>query len=174
MVIKLEAAVEFLNSRDNFLILTHSHPDGDTLGSAFALKYALEAVDKHANVRCNDTVAKKFDYLGEVCGDECAFDALVAVDVADTKLLGKDFEEKFAGRIELCIDHHGSNRLFAERTLLDANAAAACEIILEIIHALGVKPTKKSPTVSIRGFQPTPAASAIQMSPHAQCVWRLR
>ena len=33
--------------------------------------------------------------------------------------------------------------MFAERTLLDANAAAACEIILEVIHALGVKPTKQ-------------------------------
>ena len=125
------------------MILTHSHPDGDTLGSAFALKYALEALGKSANVRCNDTIAKKFDYLGKVCEDECAFDTLVAVDVADTKLLGKDFEEKFADRIELCIDHHGSNRLFAERTLLEANAAAACEIILEVIHALGVKPTKQ-------------------------------
>ena len=99
MVINLETAVEFLKTRDNFLILTHSHPDGDTLGSAFALKYALEAVGKRANVKCNDTVAKKFDYLGKVCEDECAFDALVAVDVADTKLLGKDFEEKFADRI---------------------------------------------------------------------------
>ena len=88
MVINLETAVEFLKSRDNFLILTHSHPDGDTLGSAFALKYALEALGKSANVRCNDTIAKKFDYLGKVCGDECAFDTLVAVDVADTKLLG--------------------------------------------------------------------------------------
>ncbi|HAX84512.1 MAG TPA: exopolyphosphatase, partial [Ruminococcaceae bacterium] len=58
MVINLEAAVEFLRSRDNFLILTHSHPDGDTLGSAFALKYALEAMGKTANVRCCDTVAK--------------------------------------------------------------------------------------------------------------------
>ena len=31
--------------------------------------------------------------------------------------------------------------MFAERTLLDANAAAACEIVLEVIHALGIKPT---------------------------------
>ena len=97
MVINLETAVEFLKEKDNFLILTHSHPDGDTLGSAFALKYALETVGKSANVRCCDTVAKKFDYLGKVCEDECDFDTLVAVDVADTKLLGKDFEERFAG-----------------------------------------------------------------------------
>lgn len=33
--------------------------------------------------------------------------------------------------------------MFAERTLLDAKAAAACEIVLEVIHALGIKPTKQ-------------------------------
>ena len=118
MVINLETAVEFLKTRDNFLILTHSHPDGDTLGSAFALKYALEAVGKRANVKCNDTVAKKFDYLGKVCEDECAFDALVAVDVADTKLLGKDFEEKFADRIELWFRESLSSQPQAADTII--------------------------------------------------------
>ena len=143
MVIDLNSAVEFLRERDNFLILSHAHPDGDTLGSAFALKYALEAVGKRAEVKCCDIIPKKFDYLGKVCDTDYKYGTLVAVDVADTKLLGKDFEELYADKIELCIDHHGSNRMFAERTLLDAGAAAACEIILEIIHALGVKPNKK-------------------------------
>lgn len=143
MVIDLNSAVEFLRERDNFLILSHAHPDGDTLGSAFALKYALEAVGKRAEVKCCDTVPKKFDYLGKVCDTDYDYGTFVAVDVADTKLLGKDFEELYADKIELCIDHHGSNRMFAERTLLDAGAAAACEIILEIIHLLGVKPNKK-------------------------------
>ncbi len=143
MIIGLDSAVEFLKERDNFLILTHAHPDGDTLGSAFALKYALETVGKSAEVRCNDSVAPKFDYLGAVCTRDSGFDTVVAVDVADTKLLGKDFEAVYADKIELCIDHHGSNRLFAQKTLLDAKAAAACEIILEIIHSLGVVPTKK-------------------------------
>ena len=45
MVINLETAVEFLKSRDNFLILTHSHPDGDTLGSGAALCSALRRTD---------------------------------------------------------------------------------------------------------------------------------
>lgn len=143
MVIDLNSAVEFLRERDNFLILSHAHPDGDTLGSAFALKYALEAVGKRAEVKCCDIIPKKFDYLGKPCDGEYAYGTLIAVDVADTKLLGKDFEELYADKIELCIDHHGSNRMFAERTLLDAGAAAACEIILEIIHLLGVKPDKK-------------------------------
>lgn len=143
MVINLDSAVDFLRKRDNFLILTHAHPDGDTLGSAFALKYALQLKGKNAEVKCNDPIPKKFDYLGKSLETEPVFDTLVAVDVADTKLLGKDFEEKYADEIELCIDHHGSNRMFAQHTLLDSDAAAACEIILEIIHSLGVEPTKQ-------------------------------
>lgn len=138
MVVELNSAVEFLKERDNFLILTHAHPDGDTLGSAFALKYALEAVGKRAEVKCNDEIPNKFRYLGKACGEEFSFETLLAVDVADSKLLGKDFEEKYADKVELCIDHHGSNRHFAQMTLLEPYAAAACEIILEIIHSLGV------------------------------------
>lgn len=143
MVIDLEKAVEFLKERDKFLILTHGNPDGDTLGSAFALKYALELIGKKAEVKCCDPVPAKFDYLGKVVADEFDYSTLVAVDVADAKLLGKDFEELYADKIELCIDHHCSNRLFSGMTLLDSNAAAACEIILEIIHALGLKPSAR-------------------------------
>lgn len=143
MVLELNSAVEFLKERDNFLILTHAHPDGDTLGSAFALKYALETLGKRAEVRCNDKISKKFDYLGTACDEDFSFETLIAVDVADTKLLGDAFEKEYADRIELCIDHHGSNRLFAERTLLEPYAAAACEIILEIIYSLRIEVGKQ-------------------------------
>lgn len=139
MFIKLDSAVKFLSERDNFLILTHANPDGDTLGSAFALKYALQTLGKRAEVMCNDKIPKKFDYLGKAHDGDFAFDTLVAVDVADTKLLGKVFEEKYADEIELCIDHHGSNRNFAQYTFLDSSAAATCEIILEIVHSLNLE-----------------------------------
>ena len=37
-------AARLLKRADNILIITHVRPDGDTLGSAFALMYALEAM----------------------------------------------------------------------------------------------------------------------------------
>lgn len=143
MLVNLNAATDFLKSHDNFLILTHGHPDGDTLGSALALKEALVLFGKKAQVACGDPVPKKFGYMGEVRNTDNGYDTLVAVDIADTKLLGKAFEEKYGNKIELCIDHHGTNRLYAEKTLLDADAAATCEIILEIIRLLNVNVTKK-------------------------------
>ena len=43
-------AAEFLMDNDNFVILTHASPDGDTLGSGFALRAALELLGKKAKV----------------------------------------------------------------------------------------------------------------------------
>ncbi len=143
MIIDLKTAVEFLKNNDDFLILTHAHPDGDTLGCGLALCEALKLYGKNAVVRCADSIPGKFSYMGEVCEEDIEYENIIAVDVADTKLLGKDFEARFGDRVKLCIDHHGSNRLYAEQTLLDASAAAACEIILDVIKELGVEITKK-------------------------------
>ena len=142
MIIDMNSAVEFLKNNNNFLILVHGNPDGDTLGCGLALKEALTSLGKSARVCCNDPVPKKFNYMGTVDTDDFVPDTIVAVDVADAKLLGKDFEEKYGDKIDLCIDHHGSNRLFARQTLLDSTAAAACEIILQVIRGLEVEITK--------------------------------
>lgn len=142
MIIDLIAAVEFLKNNDEYLILTHAHPDGDTLGCGFALCEALRSIGKNAVVRCGDPVPSKYGYMGDVCVEDASFSNIIAVDVADAKLLGKEFEALYGGRVDLCIDHHGSNRLYAKRTLLDPAAAAACEIILEVIRALGAQVTK--------------------------------
>lgn len=142
MIIDLIAAVEFLKNNDEYLILTHAHPDGDTLGCAFALCEALLSFGKKAAVRCSDPIPSKYGYMGATGEGDVDFKKVIAVDVADTKLLGKDFDKSYGDRIDLCIDHHGSNRLYADKTLLDPTAAAACEIILAVIRELGVNVTK--------------------------------
>ena len=142
MIIELSSAAEFLKNNNNFLILTHGHPDGDTLGCGLALKEALASIGKTCRVCCGDPVPEKFGYMGQMDSDDFIPDKIVAVDVADTKLLSKAFEEKYADKVDLCIDHHGSNRMYAKSTLLDSNAAAACEIILQLIRALDVEITK--------------------------------
>ncbi len=142
MIIDLIAAVEFLKNNDKYLILTHAHPDGDTLGCAFALSEALGSLGKKSCVRCGDKIPSKYSYMGSACLEETEHCNVIAVDVADKKLLGKDFEERFGDKVDLCIDHHGSNRLYAKKTLIDPAAAAACEIVLEVIRALGADITK--------------------------------
>lgn len=136
------AAAEILKAQDNILILVHGHPDGDTLGCGYSLCRALVSLGKKAAVSCSDEIPAKYGYLSRGI-EEFSFtpDFIVAVDVADTALLGKKNEALYADKINLCIDHHGSNRLYAEKTLLDDSAAAACEIMLQVIKELGVEIT---------------------------------
>lgn len=130
-----------LKEYDNYLILTHRNPDGDTLGSAFALKRALAVMGKHSMVRCIDDIHPKFSYLwAELDNTDIEFDKIIAVDVADKKLLGEEFERLYGDRIWLCIDHHMSNREYAENLLLQDRAAAAV-VIYEVICELGVEIT---------------------------------
>jgi phosphoesterase RecJ-like protein len=133
--------VSLLKEFDNYLILTHRNPDGDTLGSAFALKRALDLLGKKSMVRCNDEMHPKFSYLWEnLDNSEITFDKIIAVDVADKKLLGDEFEAKYGDNVFLCIDHHMSNREYAQNLLLEDKAAAAA-VIYEVICQLGVEIT---------------------------------
>lgn len=139
MMINVEKCAKILESKDNILILTHAHPDGDTLGSAFALCRALLSLGKRAKVKCSDAIQSKYNYLFENM-DMPDFDEdfVVAVDVATENLLG-DLADIYAGKVDLCIDHHGTNTNYAKKLLLNADAAAACEIVFKVIKALGVE-----------------------------------
>ena len=45
----------------------------------------------------------------------------------------------YADKVDLCIDHHGTNAMYAKQTYVDTHAAATAEIIFEIVKALGVR-----------------------------------
>ena len=138
MRINVSQCADALREQDNILILTHAHPDGDTLGGGFALCRALLKLGKKARVICADEIPPKYSGIfSEIEMPEFEEEYIVAVDVATTNLLG-DFSEKYKNRIDLCIDHHNSNTDYAKKLLLDSEAAAACETVMEVIKALGV------------------------------------
>lgn len=139
--ISLSKAADFLKQRDNFVILTHQNPDGDTLGSGFGLAMLLEKLGKKSTVICSDEIPKKYSYFTEFAPQNADFEqdlTIVAVDVADVKLLGK-LEKEYANRVELCIDHHVSNIGYANSTYLDSDAAANCECIFDLAKELSVE-----------------------------------
>ena len=127
--ITLRAAARLLKKNDNFIILTHTSPDGDTLGAAYALYYGLKEIGKTAQVLCPEIIPQKYSYFAVKTDHITAKNpVVVSVDVADERLLGA-LGEEFGGRVKLAIDHHISNTRFAENLLLDSSASAVCEII---------------------------------------------
>lgn len=143
MRIDVKRCAELLREQDNILILTHAHPDGDTLGSGFGLCRALMALGKNARVVNADEIPKKYDYLyKDLSFADFKEEYVVAVDVATENLLG-GLSDVYGGKINLCIDHHGTNTEYAENLLL-IETASACEIIYQVILALGVSIDKKT------------------------------
>ncbi|MBQ8027716.1 MAG: bifunctional oligoribonuclease/PAP phosphatase NrnA [Clostridia bacterium] len=140
MLIDISSAVSFLQTHDNFTILTHAHPDGDTLGSGFGLCLALRALGKKANVINNEEIPPKFRYL-DIEKQEFEEQTVVAVDIADVTLMGNEVRAEYESKVDLSIDHHGSNRLFAKQNYVDSSAAAAAQIIFELIEQLGAEIT---------------------------------
>lgn len=138
----LEETCNFLKAKDNFLILTHANPDGDTLGSAHALLLVLKKIGKKSNIICADEIPEKYNYFTKFCKYTAEDNfTVIAVDVADAKLLGS-LEKEYGERVELCIDHHLSNTGYAKATYLDVGAAANCECIYDIARFLNIKITK--------------------------------
>ncbi len=141
MLINLGAVASYLKEHDNFTIITHAHPDGDTLGSGFGLCLALRSMGKNANVINDEELPRKFLYL-DIEDRDFEEQTVVAVDIADVTLMGKETMAKYADKVDLCIDHHGSNKQFAKMSYVDADAAAAAEIIVELVEIMGVEMTK--------------------------------
>lgn len=137
-LIDVADAAAMLSTAEDVLLLTHQYPDGDTIGSAFALCRALRGLGKRARVACADAIPEKYDYLFEDLEEQDFEPQLIAaVDVADPKLLGS-LQSVYNGRIDLCIDHHGSNTEYADYLLLRADYAAAAMVVCEVLRAMNV------------------------------------
>ena len=136
-LVTVSQAAALLKGTDRILILTHQYPDGDTLGSGYALCRALTALGKTVRVACADAIPDKYAYMLEGVAEPAFEPAFIcAVDVADRRLLGSSLEA-LADRTDLCIDHHGSNVQYARRLLLDACCAATAILVYQVIRAMG-------------------------------------
>ena len=135
--LRIKETADFLLAHDNYAILTHRRPDGDTIGSSAALCRALRKLGKTAHVIRNPEVSERFQWLHQGLTKEKAEDGdtIVTVDVASPGMLPKVFE-KYLGRIALRIDHHGSATSFTENELVLPEWAACAEIIADLLQPL--------------------------------------
>jgi len=133
-MLSLSETVAWLKKNDNFLILTHRRPDGDALGSAGALAQGLREFGKTAYVYFNPEATPRYACFVEdyIAPDDYATGNIIAVDTASADLLPKN-AAIYQDSVSLCIDHHTSNMMYAERLCLNADRASCGEIIFEIL-----------------------------------------
>ena len=136
--VSIKQVCRFLKKHDNYVIITHAQPDGDTLGSASALCLGLHQLGKKVTIICPDEIPEKYGFFTLGCVDSSFEEqTVIACDVADLVLIGK-LRERYEGKIDLCIDHHVSNKRFADKLLLDEKASACGEIVYAVLKGLKV------------------------------------
>ena len=115
MILTRKQTADYLSQNNNFVILTHRRPDGDTLGSSAVLCRGLRQLGKNAHILRNPEMTEKYTFLHEGLTKESVEDGeiLIAVDTASAGMLPEAFVP-YADRIALRIDHHGTADSFTE------------------------------------------------------------
>ena len=133
----MQKVIDYLKEWDNLLLLTHVRPDGDTIGSAVALCRALRDIGKTAYLLYNPEITATYEPYAAPYWAEDGFvpEHIISVDVAALSLLPEN-AAIYQDRIALAIDHHSSYGGFAAEAYVDPSAAAAGEIVYELITQL--------------------------------------
>lgn len=135
---------ELIREAQTIAVVSHVNPDGDTIGSATAMRLILNALGKDVTLFCDGKVPDMLSFLpGQELfrmpdGSEGPFDLMLAVDVSDEKRLGACM-----GLMEKCrrtaqMDHHQTNPLYMEVNSVDETAPANCILVHELMKTLGV------------------------------------
>lgn len=143
----MKEVIDFIGRYEKFAVLTHLNPDGDALGSAYALAQSLNNLGKTAEVILLCDPPPKY-WFGEFMHlyrllENISFDdyeAVLTVDCATRQRLS-DAQELFCAKPNCNIDHHISNTKYAQVNYV-ADLPATGEIIYDLTCRLGAKPDK--------------------------------
>lgn len=133
--ITLREIADKINEARSILLFMHRRPDGDTVGSAYGIKYAFP--EKEIYCLCADDIPSRLQFISkaafEVCPDDFEPELVISVDSASRGLLGRFGDEI----IDIKIDHHETSEDYAEYNFTDSTASATGEIIYKILRLCG-------------------------------------
>lgn len=135
----------------SFIVASHVDPEGDAIGSSLALYYALKGLGKKVCVYNESGVPRILKFLpgAELIVRELEsvneYDAIFVVDCGDIDRLGK-LKNKLEKLKIINIDHHSTNDSFGHLNFVDRNAAAAGEVVYDLLRKLGVVFTREIAT----------------------------
>lgn len=138
----LNKIVEALKTAEDIALITHVSPDPDTLGSAFALKRALEKLNKQVTVYADEAYPEHLSFVYDeylVYSSPVSHALCMSVDCGDLGRIGDRAALLREAKISANIDHHPTNTEFADLNYILPTAAATAEIAERIISLLGVE-----------------------------------
>jgi phosphoesterase RecJ-like protein len=132
---------DLINTSEKIVVVSHLRPDGDAVGSLLSLSLSLASSGKTVFPILADGLPYRFKLLpgSDLVNKDLPplWDLLICVDCADFERTG--LEKEILQRTPVVnIDHHPTNTTFGNLNYVDPHAAAAVEIVYDIIRLLNL------------------------------------
>ncbi len=122
--------LEEIKKSNKILILAHEKPDGDAVGSSFAMYHLLKKMNKDVDISLYD-VPRQFNYIKDF--DKIThyntkdYDLWIVLDCSKQERIAK--EETIIPNTIINIDHHYTNTSFGTYNYVDANLSSCAEVL---------------------------------------------
>ena len=143
--------LNLINNSSRVLIITHVNPDGDTLGSASALKsYIGERADILIQISDNFQFPNTYSFLPylnqskNLSTVENIYDLVIAVDVASIDRIIENAKDIFTNaKNTIVIDHHKTNSGFGKVNYIIGGLSSTAEVLSILFSKLNIEITEE-------------------------------
>ncbi|HEX3356824.1 MAG TPA: bifunctional oligoribonuclease/PAP phosphatase NrnA [Tepidisphaeraceae bacterium] len=150
---KYQRIIDILKTCKRVLVTTHVRPDGDALGSSAAIVLGMRKLGIESEVLLLSHLPSKYAFLFNDFSvpffdvekswpadfDLNRYDALLVVDTGTwSQLPGLKERIEPWPKPKLVVDHHLTQENWADAKLVVTEAAAACEIVAELLQQWGI------------------------------------
>ncbi|NLO21499.1 MAG: bifunctional oligoribonuclease/PAP phosphatase NrnA [Syntrophomonadaceae bacterium] len=130
---------------DDYAIIGHSMPDGDSIGSILALYLALRKKGKRVTIIMQDSLSSIYDYLPAIDDFYRPEDIeeipghVIFLDCASLERIGESLLPRFQVRTNFInIDHHQDNDFFGQDNYVEPLASSTAEIVFRLLKSMEI------------------------------------
>lgn len=148
-------AKELIDNSKKIYIVAHVNPDGDAIGSTFAVYFALKKLGKDVHV-VMPSFSEVFEFLpgveSRVDNIEEDYDLLIALDSSDYTRLAISEEEYNRAKKVIMLDHHQISQPYGDFRYINDQKSSASEIAFLFIKSLEVEIDENIATLLYTGI----------------------
>ena len=139
-------AIAAIKKAKNILIVTHTDPDGDAVGSMLSMYLALKSSGKKVSMYSRDQVPEIYRFLPQSDKvkhslGKVKYDIVIAVDCGGENRVGKGIKLKTLANKVVNIDHHPDNTNFGDINVIE-NLSSVSEILFRLFGRMDIYITK--------------------------------
>lgn len=136
----------FIRDNQRFLVVSHSRPDGDAIGSQLAFGFVLEQLGKTVDLVSADPCPpnyrslpgiERIQFRNSANGD---YDGVIVLECGNLERTGVQGLEKYPA---INIDHHPLNDEFGIVNWIDPTAAAVAEQLFDLFQHMAIDLTEE-------------------------------